>query len=84
MEIKQVMVYGAITMSVLTSLVFLVSLLIAFMSKDQANLELIYGAVISNFTTSISFWLGSSAGSQKKDDVMQTTRPVVPPENPHP
>jgi hypothetical protein len=62
--------WGAIAVSVLASLSFTAALIIAYMAKDQANLSLLIGAVISNFSTAVSFWLGSSAGSQRKDEIL--------------
>lgn len=64
------MAYGAIVTSILTSLGFLSALVIAYLSSDHTNQSLMIGAVISNFTTTVSFWLGSSFGSQKKDQVI--------------
>jgi hypothetical protein len=61
---------GAAVTSVLCSLAFIVALLVSYMSKDQPNLGLLIGAVIANFSTTVSFWLGSSAGSQKKDETL--------------
>ena len=72
------MAYGAIATSILSSLAFGAALIISHLSGDQTNQSLMIGAVISNFTTTVSFWLGSSFGSQKKDEVIaqQQGRPT--------
>ena len=67
------MTLGAIVVSVLISGAFMAAFFIAYYMKDQANMSLLTGAVISNFTTVVAFWMGSSAGSQKKDDATPPT-----------
>lgn len=62
--------WGAIVASGIAGAAFIVALVIAYLSKDQANLPLLIGSVISNFSTVVSFWVGSSAGSQKKDEML--------------
>jgi uncharacterized membrane protein len=61
------MTWGAIVTSVVAGIAFIVALTIAYMSKDQSNLGVLVGIVGGGFNTTIGFWLGSSAGSQKKD-----------------
>jgi hypothetical protein len=70
MSSSNVSSWGAIAVSLLASFSFTAALIIAYMAKDQANLSLLIGAVISNFSTAVSFWLGSSAGSQRKDEML--------------
>lgn len=77
-SIGQVMAVGAIVMSTLASLAFGGALVMAYLSTDQANLELLVGAVVSNFSTAVSFWLGSSAGSRKKDEDSAVSRAQQP------
>lgn len=67
---SKVSTIGAIAVSVLACITFLAALIIAYMSKDQSNLALLIGAVISQFSTIVSFWVGSSAGSQRKDSAL--------------
>ena len=62
------MTWGAIAVSVLVCLIFVVAFAVAYFSHDTTSLSLLVGAAIANFSTSVSFWLGSSAGSQKKDE----------------
>ncbi len=62
------MTWGAIAISVLASLIFVVAFAIAYLSHDATSIALLVGAAIANFSTAVAFWLGSSAGSQKKDE----------------
>ena len=61
-------------MSLVTLLTFTGALIVAFFTKDTpigaSLLQLTVGAAIANATTAVGFWLGSSSGSQKKDDVI--------------
>lgn len=72
---KKVTVYGAIAVSVLVLGIFAGCLVIAYVTRDNSSIALLVGAAVSMATTAVGFWLGSSAGSQKKDD-----RPAVPSE----
>lgn len=69
-----VMVYGSIITSALASVAFCTALIIAYMSKDQPNLALLIGCVVTNFTAVVQYWIGSSAGSQKKDDIISGSK----------
>lgn len=69
-SIAAVMVYGSIITSVMASAAFLSALVISYMSKDQTNLAMLLGVVAGGFNTVIGYWLGSSAGSQRKDDAL--------------
>jgi len=69
LTVTSIMAWGAVTASVLTSVAFIIALVIAWMAKDQSNLSLLVGAVVANFTTAVGYWLGSSAGSRAKDEV---------------
>ena len=71
MDPKQVSLYGQIAISVMSQLIFAGSVIAAFFVKDNNLLLLVVGAVIANATTTIQFWVGSSSGSQKKDDALQ-------------
>ncbi len=62
--------YGAIVVSVLVTVAFLVALGVAYLSKDQANLGLLIGAIIAQFSGVVQYWVGSSLSSAKKDDVL--------------
>jgi len=64
------MILGAIIVSVANSLAFFAALAVGYLSKDQANLSLLIGAVIANSTTVVAYWLGSSSGSARKTDLL--------------
>ena len=81
MDSKIVSLWGAIIVSVVTLLTFTGALVVSFLtlshSQDQDVLKLstnllnlTVGAAIANATTAVGFWLGSSSGSQKKDEVI--------------
>jgi len=71
--------------SVVALLTFTGALVVSFFFADKGLLNLTVGAAIANVTTAVGFWLGSSSGSQKKDDVVSaalrastsTAAPVV-------
>jgi hypothetical protein len=72
MDSKTVSLWGAIIVSIVTLLTFTGALIVSFLfyGKDSGLLNLTVGAAIANATTAVGFWLGSSSGSQKKDDVI--------------
>lgn len=67
---------GAIIVSSLCCIAFGAALVVAYMANDEANKSLLTGAVIASFSTTVSFWLGSSAGSQKKDEALINRTPL--------
>ena len=72
MDSKSASLWGAIIVSIVTLLTFTGALVVSFFFKDSGLLNLTVGAAIANATTAVGFWLGSSSGSQKKDDVIGT------------
>jgi hypothetical protein len=70
MDARAASLWGAIIVSIVTLLTFTGALVVSFFFKDPGLLNLTVGAAIANATTAVGFWLGSSAGSQKKDDVI--------------
>lgn len=70
MDSKTASMWGAIIVSIVTLLTFTGALVVSFFFKDSGLLNLTVGAAIANATTAVGFWLGSSSGSQKKDDVI--------------
>jgi IPT/TIG domain len=70
MDAKIISTWGAIVVSVVVLLTFTGALVVAFFLKEPALLNLTVGAAIANATTAVGFWLGSSSGSQKKDEVI--------------
>jgi hypothetical protein len=70
MDVKIVSTWGAIIVSVLALLIFTGALVVAFFHPELNLLQLTVGAAIANATTAVGYWLGSSSGSQKKDEVI--------------
>jgi hypothetical protein len=70
MDPKAASLWGAIIVSVVTLLTFTGALVVSFFFKESGLLNLTVGAAIANATTAVGFWLGSSSGSQKKDDLI--------------
>jgi hypothetical protein len=75
MDAKIVSLWGAIIVSLVALITFTGALIVAFYvflgsTHDASLLQLTVGAAIANATTAIGFWLGSSSGSQKKDEVI--------------
>jgi hypothetical protein len=70
MDPRTASLWGAIIVSVVTLLTFTGALVVSFFFKDSGLLNLTVGAAIANATTAVGFWLGSSSGSQKKDDLI--------------
>ena len=70
MDPRTATLWGAIIVSIVTLLTFTGALVVSFFFKDSGLLNLTVGAAIANATTAVGFWLGSSSGSQKKDDVI--------------
>src|SRR5215469_12754430 len=70
MDPRTATLWGAIIVSIVTLLTFTGALVVSFFFKDSGLLNLTVGAAIANATTAVGFWLGSSSGSQKKDDTI--------------
>ena len=67
---------GAVVIAILTQVSFFGALIVAFLTKDAANLSLLYGAIVANATTTVSYYLGSSASSARKTDLLAAAPPV--------
>lgn len=70
-------VWGQIAISILAQLIFAGTVVVSFFLNDSNILLLVVGAVIANATTTIQFWVGSSSGSQKKDDAIATQTDTI-------
>lgn len=67
-----------LSVSVLSLVVFMAALGVAYWTKNETAMNLMVGAVISNATTVVNFWLGSSQSSSGKDAALaQITTPPV-------
>lgn len=84
MDPKVISAWGAIAVSTVSLLTFTGSLVVSFLTKDAGLLNLTVGAAIANATTAVGYWLGSSSGSQKKDDTIAASVAALPPANPAP
>jgi hypothetical protein len=71
------MTLGAIIVSGMWSVVFMLALAVVWASKDQANLGILIGVVAANGTTVVGFWLGSSIGSKRKTDLLAAAPAVA-------
>jgi hypothetical protein len=67
---------GAIIVSVVAILTFTGALIVSFVAKDEGLLNLTVGAAIANATTAVQWWLGSSRGSQAKDETIAQLKPT--------
>jgi hypothetical protein len=65
-----VTVGGRVALAVVTQLLLLGACAFAIVDKDQQLQLLIAGAIIANATTAINWFFGSSAGSEKKDEII--------------
>ena len=70
MDPKPAALWGAIATSLISMVTFAGCLVAAFFVHDPGLLNLAVGASIANATTVVNFWLGSSSGSQKKDETI--------------
>ena len=63
---------GAFIISFLVVCAFIGVLVFAMFHgiQDNQTVQILVGALVSSFTTVIGFWIGSSASSKDKDDVI--------------
>lgn len=69
--------WGPLMVSVLTLFVYLAAITIAWWTKDP-SLGILLGVAATNATTVVSFWVGSSKGSQAKDAVIAAQAGAAP------
>lgn len=83
MDPKQLGEWGKIVVSVLTLLLYVGALVVALVLRNENMLLMLVGAAISMAGTAVQYWLGSSSGSARKDDLIAGAPPVgVPPPPP--
>ena len=75
MNLDKMRIYGTVSLSVLAYLTFLGAMIWSFVLEDSTMMSLTVGAAVANATTAINWWLGSSKGSEKKDDVIAASQP---------
>lgn len=61
---------GSTVISVFSLSLLLVALVFAYVMKNDNLLVLLAGVIATNATTVVSFWVGSSASSQNKDETI--------------
>jgi ribose/xylose/arabinose/galactoside ABC-type transport system permease subunit len=77
MNTTLVKIWGQIAISVASLFALYGCLVAAFFAKDPAMMQLLVGAVIGYAGAVVTFWVGSSASSQSKDEPRQL--PQIPP-----
>lgn len=74
---------GPIVVSVVAQVTFLLALaaacVIAKVNGDYTLLITLAGAAATNATAVVNYWIGSSAGSAKKTDLLTAQNPSPPP-----
>jgi hypothetical protein len=68
-------VAGRIGLAIVTQFLLVAACLFAVWDKDQQLQLLIAGAIIANATTAVNWFFGSSAGSERKDDIIASSTP---------
>lgn len=61
---------GSVIVSIFALAVFAMAILVAWLAKDPTTLQILLGAAATNATTAVGYWLGSSAGSRAKDEII--------------
>ncbi len=60
--------WGATVISVTGMAIYLAAIGVAYLKGNDTLLTALCGVAATNATTIVGFWVGSSSGSQKKDD----------------
>lgn len=61
------MLIGAVFVSFITSLCFIMAFIAAYLKSDNNNLGILTGAVVSNASTIVTFWMGGAIRSSRDD-----------------
>lgn len=77
--LTKIRLYGTVAVSMFAMATFAFALLWSFLTNDEGMKNLTGGAAVAMATTAINWWMGSSKGSEKKDDIIANSPPVVPP-----
>ena len=78
MDAKNVTLWGQIAVSILSLTIFVVTLIVALRLGNENMLLMLVGAAIAMAQTVVSYWLGSSSGSAKKDETIAAQVPPPP------
>jgi hypothetical protein len=71
--------WGAVLISVLVLVVFLVMVAVAYFAHDNNSLSLLSGASVAMATGIVQYWTGSSRGSANKDQIIASMTPPAAP-----
>ena len=63
---------GAIVISALALLIYAGAFAVAYFMKSETMLNVLIGTAATNAAAVVQYWVGSSAGSKKKDDTIAT------------
>lgn len=75
---KIIRMYGQVVTAVCAFLLFLACLVAAFLRNNTDLINTLAGFVGGFASAAVTFYLGSSAGSQAKDETIAASGPVVP------
>jgi uncharacterized membrane protein len=75
---------GQICVSVVSLVIFIVALAVALRLGNENMLLMLIGASIAMAQTVVSYWLGSSSSSAKKDDVIASQQATNANQEPKP
>jgi heme O synthase-like polyprenyltransferase len=70
MDQNTISTWGAIIISVVALLIYAGAFCAAIWLKSETLLNVLVGTAATNAATVVGFWVGSSASSRKKDDVI--------------
>jgi hypothetical protein len=70
MDPKVISGYGAIIVSVVALLIYLGAHVVVLLLKSDTMLNILIGTDSALATMVAQYWVGSSAGSSKKDDII--------------
>jgi hypothetical protein len=72
-----IQLYGAIIVSVLIVLGFVLGLYEAYAHSDQHNVDMLGNLINNAVMIVVGYWLGSSISSQKKDALLLNATPAI-------
>mgnify|MGYP001587513014 CR=1 FL=1 len=66
---------GSIAISIIVCATFLIALRNAYETKDTDSIKWLMATLTAAFMTVVTFWVGSSISSHKKDNMLLSTMP---------
>ena len=73
---NNVQLYGAIAVSILIVLGFILELYLAYMHNDQHTIDTLSNLINNAVMIVLGYWVGSSMSSQKKDTLLLNSQPL--------